>query len=901
VTDGTAAALADAIRDRYTIERELGRGGMATVYLAEDLRHRRKVAVKVLRPELAATLGPERFLQEIETAAQFQHPHILPVHDSGNAQGFLYYVMPYVEGESLRTRLVRHGELPIHDAVKILLEVCDALAYAHARGVAHRDIKPDNVLLSGRHALVTDFGVAKALSEATGRQQLTTAGVALGTPAYMAPEQAAAEPNIDHRVDLYALGVLGYELVSGRPPFTGRTAQEVLAAHMTQRPEPLCARRAACPPGLEAVIMRCLEKRAADRWQTAEELLAQLEPLATPSGGTTPTATRPAEAVLGRSRRFLWSRSLIAAAALLALAGVLTFALTRARPKVELGRRVQLTFDPGLEIDPALSPDGGLVAFAAGPLGQTRLYMRQVDGGAPVAITPERGGFARVPRWSPEGRRLLFLSDRGLEVIPALGGPSKLVLPMKAPGPSDYVGTWSDGTWSPDGRSIAYAFGDSVYVRSLEGGAARGLARLPEAHSCAWSPDGHWLACVSGNRDFVTNRNFGNRATSSVWVIPAAGGPPVRVTNDESLNMSPAWLPGGPTLLFVSDRDGGRDIYQVPLTRAGRPARDAARLTTGLNAVGMSVSADGRRLAYAAFTETSNVWALPIPTSGVGSVSRAEPVTRGTQVIEKFNFSPDGRWLAFDSDRGGTQQIYRVPLAGGEIEQLTTGDEPAFDPSVSPDGREIAYHSFRGGTRQIFVLPAEGGTPTQVTTGSVQFRSPEWSPDGRMLAIVKAPFSPARETDIVTRDAAGRWGAPRTLVKGADEGKWAPDGRAVLTQRGGFGAPPSLEIVAVGGGEGRTVMSVRDPTTDVAPVGCYACAWSADGRVVYVVGRDPRDQSVGIWSVPAAGGTPRLAVRFDDPSRPLHPFGFRVRGGRFYFTIGDEQSDVWMTEVVASP
>jgi Tol biopolymer transport system component len=885
------SSLADALRDRYTIERELGSGGMATVYLAEDLRHHRQVAVKVLRPELAATLGPERFLQEIETAARFQHPHILPLLDSGEAAGFLYYVMPYVEGESLRTRLARHGELSIHDAVKILLEVTDALAYAHQRGVVHRDIKPDNVLLSGRHALVTDFGVAKALSEATGRQQLTTAGVALGTPAYMAPEQAAAEPNIDHRVDLYAVGALGYELISGTPPFTGRTAQEVLAAHMTQRPEPLCARRPACPPGLEVVIMRCLEKRPADRWQTAEELLAQLEPLATPSGGTTPTATRPAEAVPGPSRRFPWSRSLIAAAALLALAGVVTFALTRAPPEVRLGRRVQLTLDPGLEIDPALSPDGGLVAFAAGPLSQTRLYVRQVDGGAPVAITPERGGFARVPRWSPEGRRLLFRSDRGFEVIPALGGPSKLILPVQAD-------TWSDATWSPDGRAIAYAIGDSVYVRSLEGGMARGLARLPEAHSCTWSADGRWLACVSGNRQFVTNGDFGNRATSSAWVIPAAGGAPVRVTDDQSLNMSPAWLPGRRSLLFVSDRDGGRDIYQVSLTRAGRPARGAARLTTGLNAANMSVSAGGRRLAYAAFTETSNVWALPIPTSGIASVSRAEPVTRGTQVIERFSVSPDGRWLAFDSDRGGTQQIYRVPLAGGEPEQLTAGGEPAFDPSVSPDGREIAYHSFRGGTRQIFVLPAEGGTPTQVTTGSVQYRSPEWSPDGRTLAIVKAPFTPARETNLVTRDAAGRWGAPRTLVKGGAEGIWAPEGRAVLTGTGGLGPPRALEIVPAGGGEGRVVMSVRDPTTDVAPASVYA--WSADGRVVYFVGRHPSDQSIGIWSVPAAGGTPRLTVRFDDPSRPWHQFGFRVHDGRFYFTVGDRQSDVWTTEVMGS-
>src|SRR5881296_141019 len=311
--DRVAAALAD----RYRLIRELGSGGMATVYLAEDMRHRRQVAVKVLRPELAATLGADRFTREIETVAQFQHPHILPLLDSGQADGFFYYVMPSVEGESLRDRLARHGELPIHDAVKILVEIADALAYAHAHGVVHRDIKPDNVLLSGRHALVMDFGVAKALTAASGASDITTAGVALGTPAYMAPEQAAADPHIDHRADIYATGVLGYELIAGKPPFTGSSAAEVLAAHVTQRPEPVAARRAACPPALAEIVMKCLEKRAADRWQTADELLAQLEPLATPSGGTTPTAAHPVPTAVLRPQ----ARKLVMAAAVVAASG----------------------------------------------------------------------------------------------------------------------------------------------------------------------------------------------------------------------------------------------------------------------------------------------------------------------------------------------------------------------------------------------------------------------------------------------------------------------------------------------------------------------------------------------------------------------------------------------------
>jgi tRNA A-37 threonylcarbamoyl transferase component Bud32 len=288
------AKVQAALAGRYRVEQVLGEGGMATVYLAEDIKHRRKVAVKVMHRELAATLGADRFLREIEIAAQLNHPHILPVHDSGEAGGFLFYVMPYVEGESLRERLTNHGELPVHDAVRLLVEVTDALAYAHAHGVVHRDIKPENIMLSGRHALVMDFGVAKAVSEASGRNRLTTAGVALGTPAYMAPEQASADPNLDQRVDIYALGVLGYELLAGRPPFVGGTPQQVLAAHVTTTPEPVTTHRTTVSPALGSVIMRALEKRPADRWQTADELLAQLEPLATPSGGLTPTQMRPA-------------------------------------------------------------------------------------------------------------------------------------------------------------------------------------------------------------------------------------------------------------------------------------------------------------------------------------------------------------------------------------------------------------------------------------------------------------------------------------------------------------------------------------------------------------------------------------------------------------------------------
>jgi tRNA A-37 threonylcarbamoyl transferase component Bud32/tetratricopeptide (TPR) repeat protein len=310
-----------ALANRYQIERELGSGGMATVYLAEDLKHHRKVAVKVLRPELAAALGADRFHREIEIAANLNHPHVLPLLDSGEADTFLYYVMPFVEGQSLRDKLAQEGELPIGEAVRIIRDVVDALAHAHKHGVVHRDIKPDNVLLSERHALVTDFGVAKAVSEATGAEKLTTEGVALGTPSYMSPEQAAADPHIDHRADIYAVGVVAYELLTGRPPFLGTTPQMILSAHMTDTPEPVTKYRKSVPPALEQLVMKCLEKKAADRWQSAEELLPQLEALATPSGGITPTGTVPVDR--GAKRRWMVAGAAVAVAVIIAVIAVM--------------------------------------------------------------------------------------------------------------------------------------------------------------------------------------------------------------------------------------------------------------------------------------------------------------------------------------------------------------------------------------------------------------------------------------------------------------------------------------------------------------------------------------------------------------------------------------------------
>ena len=277
------ARLTLALADRYRIERELGAGGMATVYLAHDLRHDRDVAVKVLRPDVAQAVGAERFLREINIAAQLQSPHVLPLLDSGAHEGILYYVMPYVSGESLRARLTREGVLAPSEAMRLLRDIVDGVAHAHRKGVVHRDLKPDNVMIAERHALVVDFGVAKAMREAASQHALTSIGISLGTPAYMSPEQAAADPNVDHRADIYALGVLAYEMLTGKPPFTG-APQAILAAHITQPVPPLLTVKPDLSPAIAAIVMRSLEKSPANRYQTADELLVAIESLQTPTG-----------------------------------------------------------------------------------------------------------------------------------------------------------------------------------------------------------------------------------------------------------------------------------------------------------------------------------------------------------------------------------------------------------------------------------------------------------------------------------------------------------------------------------------------------------------------------------------------------------------------------------------
>jgi eukaryotic-like serine/threonine-protein kinase len=868
--------LAEALKDRYAIQRELGRGGMATVYLAEDLKHRRPVAVKVLQPELAAALGPDRFLREIELLARLSHPHILPLHDSGNADGFLYYVMPYVTGETLRARLAREKQLPVDEALQISREVADALSYAHAHGVIHRDIKPENILLESGHAVVADFGIARAVDQAGGAH-LTETGMTLGTPAYMSPEQAGGGGELDGRSDLYSLGCVLYEMLAGQPPFTGPTVEAMVRQHITADPPCITAIRPAVPAHVVAAIERALAKTPADRFNPVA-LFAE----ALGDGPRTPEIAR------ARRRPVPWLP--LAGVAALLVAAVLAWRATRApAPAPSLGRTEQLTADDGLEIQPALSPDGRLVAYSAGNSARMRIFLRPVGGGRTIPLSDDSAAVETGARWSPDGTQLLFLTRGGVSVAPALGGTSR---PVVAGTPAAVV---RSAAWSPDGTAIAVARGDSLLVLPLAGGEARALGTAEDLHSCAWNPNGRWIACVSHNAvSLQPGRNFGNIAPSAILLFPTSGGVPLRLLEPDAVNESPTWSPDGRRLFFISSRDGPRDVYAVTVTSSGRARGAPRRITAGVGALTLSLSADGTRLAYEAYSARANIWSLPVPGPGQPPVTDAGAVevTTGSQVIEAMRISRDGRWLLYDSNLRGNADIYRIPIDGGPPEQLTAAPADEFAPDLSPDGRAVAYHSWRTGTRDIEVKPLDGGPIEYVTATPAQESYPLWSPDG--TAILFFDQSPAFTLLVVRRTPTGAWDAPVVLLRPMASADWSPDGRMIAYVEGTaphFDGP--VMVMPADGGSPRQLFVPSDATPPAGHV-----VWGPDGATLYYKAHDDLGRA-SFWSVRLEGGPPRLLVRFPDLDRQSNRKDFATDGRRFFFAREERQSDVFVADLLS--
>jgi Tol biopolymer transport system component/DNA-binding SARP family transcriptional activator len=587
-------------------------------------------------------------------------------------------------------------------------------------------------------------------------------------------------------------------------------------------------------------------------------------------------------------------RWLLLAAALL-LAGI-TMLVLRPRPRdVIFGATHPVAVEGALELDPAMSPDGKAVAYATDRAGQMRIVLRQLAGGPPLSISDSLPGYHRAPRWSPDGSRIAFQSGGTIYVVSALGGmPRPLVRPSA---PSGWV---AYPAWSPDGKQIAYVENSVVFVRSVDGGPPRRLASINAPHGLAWSPDGQWIAFVSGNAAFTfgaqpwgSPTNLGNIAPSSIWLVQASGGAPIRLTDDASLNASPAWLPRSRALLFVSSRLGGREIFRLAVDRNGKPAANPVRLSTGLNAQTVSVSADGKRSAYSVFTYSANVWALDLPPKPPTTVAAARPVTNGSQAVEGLAISSDGRWLAFDSDRNGTQEIYRQSLTGGEPEQLTQSPDPDFLSSWSPDGKEIAFYSYRRGTRRVYVMPAEGGQAREVAPTLANQRNPVWAPDGQGLVFSASEGEQPSQIYVGRRRPDSTWETPhRVTTDGGALPQWSPDGRRIA-----FINERAVWLIGSGGGRSSLLIPAGDSIRYGVP---NMLQWEPSGKRIFYKAFDANGQA-SIWSVASDGGGPAtLLVRFDDPTRTSSRPEFATDGKRIYFTLGQRQSDVWTVDLIGT-
>ena len=883
-----------ALSDRYRLERELGQGGMATVYLAEDLKHHRKVAIKVLRPELAAALGADRFLREIETTASLRHPHILPLFDSGTLDfglstpgtltthdsRLLFYVMPWVDGESLRSRLDREKQLPIDDALQIAREVADALSYAHAHGVIHRDIKPENILIESGHAVVADFGIARAINAASG-DKLTETGMAIGTVQYMSPEQAAGQSDLDGRSDLYALGCVLYEMLAGQAPFTGPTVESIVHQHLMATPPPITQLRPAVPAEVAAALQRALAKTPADRFNPVAQFASALQPRAV-------AATAPL-AVPARS-----NRALLVGGSLVALAAIaLVFQRSRNATGSLLpviGKTMQVTRDPGLEVDPALSPDGESIAYAAGPTTAMQVYVRRVNGGRPVALTSDTTDNFRWPRWSPDGSQVAYQSNDGIYVVPPLGGAPRRLARV---GSGSRMGTgWGTPIqgfdWSPDGKRIAWTRGygaDGMTLLTLATGDTVTLPAPAWPFSPAWSPDGKSIAVAAGNSVYVFGTGyFANAGGAGIWLVHLDGRPPTEVTSNSTLNIAPQWSPNGRELYWISDRDGSRDVYRQRISGDGKAAGAPERFTTGIDAQGLSIGRTGARMAYSRLNTWSSLWSIPVPARGPVSIKGATRITAGNETIEAVDASPDGRWLVFDSDRSGNFDLYVMGVAGGEARPLTSDAADEYNAKWSHDGGRLVFHALQAGNRDVYTINADGTGKQQWTSGPAQELDTDWAPTGD--AVAYAILGDATQPNGFATLRLTPGAQPDFIpIPSGDYVRWSPDGRSIL-----YHGPDGLRSHRLDTGADSLFVS-----NAIEGAEAFYIDWSPDGKTLYYMARSPS----GWWirSKPAAGGPSTVLVDFDDPARQHTKYGFATDGKVFYFTLGSPESDIWVADL----
>jgi len=864
----TIDRLNAALEGRYRIERELGAGGMATVYLAEDLKHHRQVAIKVLKPELAAVLGAERFVQEITTTANLQHPHILPLFDSGTADGFLFYVMPYIEGETLREKLDRETQLGIEEAVRITREVADALDYAHRRGIVHRDIKPENILLHDGRPMVADFGIALAVSAAAGGR-MTETGTSLGTPHYMSPEQATADKEITARSDVYSLGSVLYEMLAGDPPHIGSSAQQVIMKIITDTPRLVSELRKSVPPNVAAAVMKAVEKLPADRFESAK---AFADALADPRFGETGRGP-PGAGASGMATRWPLIGALALAALLLivALIGWLRPipATETVRQRVVLWHRAESwLLDPGAErwgAQAAIAPDGSSIVFTDSVEGAFRLMRKRRNEAKATPLAGTEG--AMNPFFSPKGQWVgYYTSDGKLLKTPIDGGGS---LPLA----DDVDPNWPAAAWL-EGDTIVYAGEHGV----LEVGAGGGTGTPVRLDTMDTGRAAYAIWPLPGGRSFLYTRCRGNCAYFSSIHAFDLDTREDHVLVDDAMG---AWYSPTGHLLYTS-RAGGLfaaplDLGRLELTGGAVPVipdvLPGSFTISPSGSVLYSTTANGLPRAGLVWVSRDGT-AVPVDTAwsadfhypaisprGTIAVTVTEGRTRiwlrrpdGTLqrltpdglVSWRPSWTPDGSGVLFASIRESTGMesdlnLYRLPADGGAAPQLVR-DHPfaVYEGEISPDSQWLAFRSDEPLSR-LYVRRLHGDTAlASLPAGSPPTTQLSISPDGSRIAftvnqqgqydIMVAPFPDLSTTRVISRD-------------GGTEPRWSRNGRELFFKsRGELMAVDALPGSATAFGTPHALFSVAPyraainrPEYDVAPDGRFLMIRELAGDNVSVV------------------------------------------------------------------
>ncbi len=855
----------EVLAGRYRIIRELGSGATATVYLATDLDHEREVAIKVLRPDLTASLAGERFLREIAIAARLQHPHIVPLLDSGEAAGSLYFVMPVAAGETLRARLTRMGRLGVSEATRLLADVADALVYAHAHGVIHRDIKPDNIMVSGRHAVVMDFGVAKALNAAATHDSRLTVDVAVGTPAYMAPEQAMADPSLDHRVDLYALGVLGYELLTGRPPFRG-ALQDVLRAHVVLTPEPVTTDCPDVPAPLADLIMRCLAKDPAERWQSAEAIVEQLDPLGT-TGGMAP-ALPP---TVSRWRR--WLPRATATALVLAGGAALLRGITRRPPMPDPPiRPEQLTY-LGTPIEAAISPDGQFLAYVTRGSTQ-RLFVRDLTGSAVLPL----GEAQRILDigWSAGGTEVSYRQLDGdawsVRSVPRFGGAPRVMFR-------------GSGLLSPDGARV---------VQIQPSGPTLSFVALAKLVTVSVSrTDGfQWIAGAAwapGSDRLLLALSSPETGRTGLSIIQPDGTERILVRDSMGI-VAPAWGPSGTEIYYLRSRSGlDGDVMRIGVKPDGGPVGEPELVLPGL-----AIVSDPFRSPALATLSVSRTGALVFVRTQVSSnLARSSAqsdrgprtltaLTMGTAHYQAPALSPDGRRLAVFKVMPQGAVLGITGVEGGTFEEVATVAEPV-DIAWAADGKSLAFTaSWPKGGLMAAVVDIESGRLRRIGArrigGAVDWLGAKLvvqGPGNRSLVLL----DPATDSvaPFLSGDSATLFFQPK-VGPAADRVAFManrlPGAAGIWSKLLRSGAP---DWSLLREGQGRPIQ------------------WGRDGTVLYAadVGGDQFNRLIAI---PIGGGTPRVVATFG-PEVAVEDV--TADGRTIVVNQLVKQSDVWMAAVTS--